>query len=256
MISTRDDQGSAKTREQAKKRFATAQRMEAEYLRALRHLTRQIDHMVKGMVPKQGGGDPTRLQHMLRQYAQTITPWAESVAMKMLTRVALKDEDAWIQLGKTMGKALRAELNNAPTGAILQEFLATQVKLITSLPLDAAERVHTLTTEGMVKGRRASEIAVDILRTGSVTESRAKLIARTEVARTAAGLTMARASHVGCTHYIWRTSGDSDVRKSHKEMNGVVVPFDTMPTLSDGTQSHAGMIYNCRCFIDPIFVDE
>ena len=93
------------------------------------------------------------------------------------------------------------------------------------------------------------------METGKVTESRAKLIARTEIARTASGLTMARATHVGATHYIWRTSGDADVRNSHKEMNGKVIPFSKAPTLSDGTASHAGMIYNCRCYAEPILTD-
>ena len=138
---------------------------------------------------------------------------------------------------------------------MLRQFLSEQVKLITSLPLDAAQRVHELTLQGITEGTRAKAIAAEILKTGRVTESRAKLIARTEVARTASGLTMARAVHVGCTHYYWRTSGDSDVRKSHKEMNGMIVPFNHPPTLSDGTTTHAGQIFNCRCWIQPLLED-
>ena len=40
--------------------------------------------------------------------------------------------------------------------------LAEQVGLITNLPLEAAERVHKLTTEGMLAGSRPAEIAEQI----------------------------------------------------------------------------------------------
>jgi SPP1 gp7 family putative phage head morphogenesis protein len=104
-------------------------------------------------------------------------------------------------------------------------------------------------------GRRASEIQKDILETGKVTESRAKLIARTEIARTAAGLTMARAKFVGSTHYVWRTSDDPDVRSSHKKMNGAVIPWDSPPQVEPGKRYHAGMFPNCRCYPEPILTD-
>lgn len=243
-------------RKKARERFHLAERLEAEYLRALRHLTRQVDHIVKGMAPGGVVNNSAELQKVLRSYAKTIEPWARSVAEKMLGRIARQDEAAWIQMGRSMGRELRKELQDAPTGQFLRAFLEEQVILITSLPLEAANRVHKLTLEGLTSGRRSEEIAKDILLTGKVTESRAKLIARTEVARTASGLTMARSLHVGVTHYVWRTSRDGDVRESHKKMDGAVIPWHTAPILSDGTQTHAGMIYNCRCFAQPLFIEE
>lgn len=243
-------------RRKARERFQLAERLETEYLRALRKVTKQVDNIVKEMAPGGVVNNSVQLQNILRGYAKLIEPWAESVARRMLKRIADKDENAWAKLGKSLGIGLRKEINEAPTGVFFQMFMQEQVRLITSLPIEAAERVHKLTTEGMIAGgRRASEIQNDILETGSVTESRAKLIARTEVARTASALTMARAKHVGGTHYIWRTSGDADVRKSHKDMNGAVIPWDTPPILSDGSQTHAGMIYNCRCYPEPILTD-
>jgi SPP1 gp7 family putative phage head morphogenesis protein len=248
---TRDDRPSAAERRAARERFATAQRVEAEYMRSLRQLTRQVDHMVRGMA----GRDNAALERMLRQYSEIVEPWAKTVAEKMVADIARRDATAWSALGRSIGRSLKKELQTAPVGHALQGFLGEQVRLITSLPLEAAERVHKLTTEGLVSGRRAEEITRDILETGGVTESRARLIARTEIARTASGLTMARAQHVGSTHYIWRTVGDSDTRKSHKAMNGVVVPWASPPVLSDGTTTHAGMIYYCRCYPEPILTE-
>ena len=251
---TRDD--ARAQQKKARERFQTAEKLEKEYARSLRYLTRQIDHIVKGMASKDLK-KVNELEEVLKRYAETIKPWARSVAEKMLLRIARKDEASWLQLGKSIGKVLREELNDAPTGDLLRKFLDEQVHLITSLPLEAAQRVHKLAIEGMIQGgRRHDEIARDILQTGKVTESRARLIARTEIARVASGLTIVRAQHVGATHYIWRTSKDPDVRESHKKMEGVVVPFATMPILSDGTQCHAGGIYNCRCWPQPILMKD
>jgi uncharacterized protein with gpF-like domain len=46
------------------------------------------------------------------------------------------------------------------------------------------------------------------------------------------------------------------VRESHKAMNGKFVRWDSPPTLSDGTTTHAGQIYNCRCYPDPVLPED
>jgi len=244
---------SAKTlRRKAKERFAIAKKYERQYLRSLRQVTRQVDHLVKGMIPETGFGQSHELQRALHQYSQVITPWARAVAGRMLWDIARKDEAAWIRLGDEIGRGLREELQDAPVGVFLNKMLEEQVHLITSLPTNAAKRVHLLTAEALTSGRRAADITNEILQTGDVTESRAKLIARTEVARTASGLTMARATHIGSTHYIWRTSRDSTVRESHKNMEGKVCAWDDPPEVEPGKHYHAGMFPNCRCFPEPI----
>jgi len=252
---TRDDHVSAALRAEAHKRFKLAERLEAEYMRSLRMLAGQIDHIVKGMAPGGVVKDSHELQRVLRAYGVSIRPWAVSVASKMVNRIASVDDKRWFSLSKQMGTALRRELQNAPTGRWLRQYLEENVHLITSLPEDAATRVHDLTFGALATGRRAEEIQKDILRTGEVTLNRARLIARTEVARTASGLVQSRCQHVGVTHYVWRTSMDSTVRESHKAMNGKVIAWDTAPTLEDGTVCHAGQIYNCRCYPEPILPD-
>ena len=70
------------------------------------------------------------------------------------------------------------------------------------------------------------------------------MIAKTEVARTASALTMARATHIGATHYYWRTSSDADVRKSHKKMNGKIIEWANPPKVDENVEPyHAGMIW-------------
>ena len=138
----------------------------------------------------------------------------------------------------------------------MAEALNDQVTLIKSLPLEAAQRVHDLTILGLSDSTRAKEIAKEIYDTGKVTRSRATMIARTEVGRTATELTKVRAQAAGITHYIWRTSGDSDVRKSHRKMNGKVIAFSKAPEVDPGKHYHAGSFPNCRCYPEPIIPED
>lgn len=193
---------------------------------------------------------------MLAKYAEALEPWATQAATQMLTDVNHRDVQAWREMAKELSVELRREIQSAPTGELFKALLNEQVSLIKSLPLEAAQRVHELTIKGLEDSTRSREIAKEIMRSGEVTESRATLIARTEVARSASSLTQARAAHVGSEGYIWRTSGDGDVRHSHKEMNGKYVRWDSPPTLSDGTTTHAGQIYNCRCYPEPVLPED
>lgn len=226
-------------------------RVELSYAGQLRKVAQQVGAIINGFPPGDPEAVPT-ITDMLAKYAELLIPWATATASKMLGEVNRRDEQAWFSHANEISRALREEIRTAPTGAVMQALLAEQVTLIKSLPLDAAKRVHELTLAGIEDGTRAKEIAKEIARSGEVSMNRANLIARTEVARTASALTQARAEHIGSDGYIWRTSKDSDVRHSHREMEGKYVRWDTPPKLSDGTTTHAGQIYNCRCYPEPV----
>ena len=251
-------------RQQAKKaqrRFETVRRAEAGYVRQLRAVARHIDNFIRGFVPR-GAEEVTadvaaRIEEFLRQYAMLLRPWAERVAQRMLVEVSTRDMRVWSQLGNEMGIALRREIETAPTGDVMRQALADQVHLITSLPRDAADRVHHLTNEGIIHGRRAKEIADEIMKTGEVTRSRAELIARTESSRTSAELTKARAQHIGATHFQWITAGDRNVRPRHRKLNGKVFAFDDPPVIGEkGERGLPGTIYNCRCVMLPVIPEQ
>lgn len=180
-------------------------------------------------------------------------------AGKMLADLQRRDEQAWMQQASDMSRALRDELRRAPTGQVMRALMAEQVTLITSIPIDAAERVHRLTLEGIEDSTRSSEISKMIQASGEVARSRADLIARTEVSRASTALTEARARGIGSTHYIWRTSGDGAVRSGHKAMEGKVCAWDEPPEVEeDGRvmRFHPGQIWNCRCWPEPIISED
>lgn len=237
-------------------KFSAAQRVEKDYLRSLRQVAKQVDHIVKGMAPSGRVPNAAELQEVLRRYSELLKPWSKSVANRMVEQVAVRNRRSWEAMGKSMGRELRKEITEAPIGLMLQELRDAQVVLITSLPIEAGERVQKLVLEAQVESSRADEIAASILATGDVTLSRAKLIARTEVARASSELTMVRAKHVGSEAYVWRTSEDADVRESHKHMNGKICRYDQPPEVEPGKFYHAGTFPNCRCWPEPIITDD
>ena len=241
-------------------RYVRASRVEQEYARHLRAIARACGDFVRGLEPETQV-DLSEAESTLRRYAALITPWARATAARMVAQVGQKDEKDWKEMGRLMGRALEQEIQTAPTGAAMRRLLEEQVHLITSLPLEAAERVHRLAVESTITSGRAKELAREILNTGEVTESRAMLIARTEIARSRSILTQVRAEHVGSEGYIWRTAKDSDVRDEHRELEGTFHKWSEPPVAGHGkggvpVHAHAGQIWNCRCWAEPVIPQE
>lgn len=259
-------------RREARRRWLEVRRAEGWYARQLRNVASQVGQLVRGLAPEGEVQDRDALREALYRYSDALKPWAVAVTRRMHAEVGRRDEQAWLGLAASVGAALRRELRRAETGHLVRSYLDMQVDLITSLPLQAARRVHRLTLEASVDATRAKEVAKEILATGQVTRSRASLIARTEVARTQSLITQARAEHVGSPGYIWRTVGDSDVRPgigtanfaafntlakgSHRKLNGTVHRWSEPPIAGTrGERAHPGQIYNCRCYAEAI-LDE
>lgn len=228
---------------------------ESRYSIALRRVARVIGSMIEPHIDGWIVVGMEELQAALRMYSRALDPWARRVANEMLTSVRANSERAWRAESRRFTTGYRGEMANAQVGLTQQVLLREQVDLITSLPTKAGERVQTLATEAMMNGSRGPEIERELMRSGEVTEARARMIARTEVAKAQSVMTEARSRAAGSDAYIWRTAQDEAVRESHSEMEGQTVRWDSPPTLSDGTTTHAGQIYNCRCFAEPIFPD-
>jgi len=245
LLRTRTADGRQKSKVALKSR-----KSEAQYARQLRKIAQHVGDIINGFP----AGDPssvTPIDYALQQYADLITPWARQVASTMIEDVNLRDKSMWADISKQLSAGLRRELQNTTVGDLTSALLSEQVTLIRSIPLEAAQRVHELTLTGLTDSTRASEIAREIRRSGQVSASRANLIARTEVSRTASALTEARARYVGSEGYIWRIVGDKDTRDSHYKMRNKFVYWDKPPTL-DNLTGHAGCLPNCRCYPEPV----
>lgn len=204
-----------------------------------------------------------RMRKALADYANIIEPWATRQSAKLLYNVQKANARAYKQKSKLLGQLYKAGLGDTEVGGVAARLLLEQVALIKSIPLEAGERAQKIAFETVIAGARAQpdQSIIDELKeqldlSTQVATSRAQLIARTEAARASASINQARANAAGSTHYVWRTSQDEAVRTSHKRMQGKIIAWDKPPTLSDGTTTHAGQIYNCRCYAEPIFTDE
>lgn len=218
----------------------------------LRKIARHIDDIVKGFDASTTEGQRL-IQGHLRRYGDTLDHWAEAAASRMVAEVADADRQRWRRMSQEIGRGIEREIQSANVAPAMAQMKSDQIRLIRSLPNDASERVNRLVTEGLAKGERADSIAAKIYETGLVTKSRASTIARTECGRAATTLQAARAQSVGSTHFRWVTAGDSDVRASHKRLNGTVHRWDSPPICDEpDLRALPGCIFNCRCIAVPL----
>ena len=107
---------------------------------------------------------------------------------------------------------------------------------------------------------RVETIRDRILEEGEVTKRQAALIARDQVLSLNAQVAQARHEAAGITQYIWRTSGDGDVRPDHKALNGKAFSYDEPPVVNASEvrrgraerREHPGQDYQCRCTAEPV----
>ena len=247
----------------ARERFLKARIAEREYARHLVGVGKHVGAIVLGFVDKGkvSESDFEKMKRSLSAYSKLLTPWASSVTTRMQNSVARRDLQAWTQLSRSLGSALHTEIAKAPIAAAMHDLHAEQVKLITTIPLEAIDRVHELSLAAMISGERAAESAKEIMRTGHVCAFNAIRIARTEASRTATTLTMTRAEYVGSDSYIWHSLMDGDQRKRHGELNGTVQkwsepPIVTEPNAKKVVRAHCGCWVFCRCFCEPLVPDH
>ena len=235
--------------------FKPKTRVERELARQLMKIAERSGGILSQYIRRLPDGsveitDIAALSAALVRYAKQLEPWAIETATKAIQQVSAQNLAAWKATGVAIG--LSDSLVKRAAAALLRE----QVDLIKSIPTRMAERAQSLALEAQKTGARASAIAAEIENSTKVAQSRAVLIARTEIAKANATLTQARAQSVGATHYVWRTAGDSDVRETHAELDGKVFAFDDPPYIDGEGNHHAGEFPNCRCYAEPILTNS
>lgn len=139
----------------------------------------------------------------------------------------------------------------ANSGAIVAARVQN-VHLIKGLTPDQQNKLVSTLEKAQTTGTR-HESLVDKVRkiTGSGLK-RAKLIARDQTVKYNATVRQEQARSLGIRYYIWRTSGDQDVRPYHKKLNGKRFAYDSPPvTDAYGHRHNPGEDYNCRCVDEP-----
>ena len=236
--------------------------IEQTFLNSLERLCKMF-----GMVAKGAGSNYTQFLNAMGrlQNSQAYKNYINTTLLRMLKPIARQNQAVWKRAmashkgSKLMYKYLMEELKKG-TGRAIQSQLLQNAALISTLPMDVAQKVVNDVTSEAYKGKRAEEIATIIQeQTSKHSRASARLIARTEVSKANTALTRARAEEIGLRWYVWRTAEDGDrVRKSHRNMEGVIVNWNEPPSPEAlvGEPSvgnyHAGNIWNCRCYPSPL----
>ena len=191
--------------------------------------------------------------------------FVSSAVKRMVTGLYQGNSNTWREAarkatkGKMLYGALMEELRKGDS-RIMQDQIVENISLIKTLPNDVATKVVKDIEEATLKGKRASGIEKIIrVQTDKHSRASARLIARTEVSKTTTALTKQRSEQLDLHWYVWRTALDGDrVRKSHRNMEDVLVNWNNPPSPEalvgekDVGKYHAGNIWNCRCYPEPL----
>lgn len=233
--------------------FSPKAATEREFLAQLVKVAERAGGIIKRYIKRTPTGydfyDLEAMLLALKNYGYKLEPWAQKIADKAVERIERENRALWRRAGLS---DVAIKVGNDVARETARRLVGEQVELITSIPTGMAERVQRWAHEAQTGGRRASEVAEAIENSAIVGVNRAKLIARTEIAKANATLTRARAESVGITHYIWRTAGDQAVREAHEQMDGLVFEFATAPFVEGEGYHHPGEFPNCRCYAEPI----
>lgn len=216
-------------------------------------------------------GDLDKYNSLMAEFqdSQEYSDFVMAAVQRMVTGLSTGNYDTWRKAAKEASKgnqlyrSLLLEMQKGIGSAIYDQIMEN-ANLIRTLPTDTAKKVVENITKEAYKGKRASEIARMIEEeTSKHSRASAKLIARTEVSKATTALTKARSEDLGLRWYVWRTALDGDrVRKSHRNMEGVLVAWSNPPSPEElvGEPSvgnyHAGNIWNCRCYPEPLISVE
>lgn len=242
-------------------------RVETQFLKSLLTICSMFDRIARSVQ-----GDVAQYNKLMAEFqdSQEYSDFVMSTVERMVTSLNTGNYSTWRKAAReaTKGNMLyRALLEEMQTGisSSIKNQIMENANLIRTLPTDTAQKVVQNITEEAYKGKRASEIARIIQEeTSKHSRASARLIARTEVSKATTALTKARSEDLGLKWYVWRTALDGDrVRKSHRNMEGVLVAWSNPPAPEElvGEKSaghyHAGNIYNCRCYPEPLIsVDD
>ena len=145
-------------------------------------------------------------------------------------------------------------LGDRLTAGLIHEFSMENLRLIKDMPDEFLRQVQDELVDATRSGTRASDFSEIVQERLKVGESRARLIARDQIASMNGALTEIRQRELGITEFVWSASDDERVRDLHDERDGQTFSWDHEfnETPDDGPP---GRPINCRCVSVPVIPD-
>ncbi len=242
--------------------WKTSKRLERNYEKILKVIQNQFFQAISNK------NNANEMINMLKVISRqhSFETYCQEIALKMVTSVYQKTEGNWRKAaeqntkGREIYEVLKKEKQNVLMENVIQKLIEQNAYFIKTLPLDIASDITKYIEKETTKGRRAEQLVQEIkIKFPEKTKANAKCIARTEISKAQSALTKTRAEILNIQWYIWRTSQDERVRNAHKHMEGVLVSWKDPPSPEQLSKSkyqygkyHAGEIFNCRCYAEPI----
>lgn len=140
-------------------------------------------------------------------------------------------------------------LSRAAVQDLQAAWVRENVALIKTMEADLFADLEAEVLKAVAQGR--TDLAKILEQRFGVAESRARLIARDQVAKLNGQITQHRQTSLGIKKYRWSSSGDERVRKSHRALDGQVFEWSDPPP-----EGHPGMPIACRCTAEAVIEDD
>lgn len=237
-----------------KNKFKFSLTAEQKFMRQLTSVAKEVAKLMRPHLRDGKIIDSDTMDRVLVLYSQSIDHWASSVAAHTVQTLENRTKAEWKRHSTQVAHFLKQHLESSPINQILKNIHDRQKNYIKSLPIEAGLRVHDLSRRAVVEGysRDHVEQLLSADENLQVTTSRAKLIARTEIARANAQIVEAQAEFAEVDYYIWRTLLDEVVRPTHAVLEGKIFRFDSPPEIPGEGAHGPGQFCNCRCYAEPI----
>lgn len=141
-------------------------------------------------------------------------------------------------------------------------WVARNAALIKTIPQQYMAQVENLIREAALKGLQPAELKKQIMELTGISERRAKVIARDQIAKANAALTQHRQEDLGITEYTWLTARDERVRGTpggrypNARPSHFARADKNFSWANPPEGGHPGMAILCRCVATPVFPDQ
>lgn len=221
--------------------FPLLNKLEPQYLRDATLDTRFTRVTVDGFGEEFNGA----FESIQAQFT-ALEQYADQKAQEMVGEVNKAHAKRYFaQVQGAIGVDLEAVLSQERLQPVIESAVAENVGLIKSIPAEYWPKLERIVYAGTVSGDVDAGSMIDQIKgLWDVTDSRARLIARDQTAKTNSAINTERNLALGLEEYIWKTAGDGlRVRATHRAREGKTYRYDTPPA---GT-GHPGQDIQCRC---------
>lgn len=149
------------------------------------------------------------------------------------------------QVKQTLGVDLEGVVEQEDLAEFLDDVTSRNVSLIRSLGEETFKRIEQQVLRAKIEGRSVSNLRKDLQKEFGISDRRATLIARDQMAKLTSDLNRRRQEQIGITEYIWQTSRDERVRPRHRDLDGEQFKWGEPTGAEEGLPP--GQPIQCRC---------